>query len=339
MGILDFVKSQFIEVIEWTDASNDTIVYRFPVKGQEIKMGAQLTVRESQNAVFINEGRMADVFTPGRYSLATQNLPLLTKINSWKFGFDSPFKAEVYFVNTKQFTDRKWGTPNPIMMRDPEFGAVRIRAFGNYSFRVKDPAKFLKEVSGTDGEFTSDEIEGQIKRVLVSQFTDVVAELKVPVLDLATKYDEIGKAIKEKLAGELLESYGLELVKFVVENVSLPPELEKVLDKRISMNMLGDPQKYMQFQMADSIPVAAATPNSTMGMGMSMGGAMAMGQMMNGMMQQVAQPAAPAPAPAAAAPAEGSFEDKLRKLKAAFDAGLLDEAEYKAKKAKLVDSL
>ena len=340
MGILDFVKSQFIEVIEWLDASNDTIVYRFPVKGQEIKMGAQLTVRESQAAVFINEGRMADVFPPGRYSLSTQNLPLLTKINSWKFGFDSPFKAEVYFLNTKQFLDRKWGTPNPIMMRDAEFGAVRIRAFGAYSFRVKDPAKFIKEVSGTDGDFTTDEIEGQIKRVLVSSFTDVVAELKIPVLDLATKYDEIGKAIKEKLAVELLDTYGLELVKFIVENVSLPPELEKVLDKRISMNMLGDPQKYMQFQVADSIPIAAGTPNSAMGMGMGMGQAVAMGQMASGMMTQAMQPSphAAAPAPAAAG-SEGSFEDKLRKLKAAFEAGLLTEDEYKTKKAKLVDSL
>lgn len=308
MGILNFVKSQFIEVIEWLDPTQDTIVYRFPVHGQEIKMGAQLIVRESQQAVFINNGLMTDVFAPGTHTLSTQNMPVLTKLNSWKYGFNSPFKAEVYFVNTKQFTDRKWGTSNPVLLRDAEFGAVRIRAFGAYSFRVKDPGKFIKEVSGTDGTFETEEIEGQIKHTLVSSFTDLVAEQKIPLLDLASKYDEMGKAMKDKLAAELLESYGLELAKFIIENVSMPPELEAVMDQKIKMNILGDPNRYMQFQVADSLPIAAGTANSGMGMGMGIGGGFAMGGAVGGMIQQSMQapsqqqaPAAPAGGPAATA--------------------------------------
>lgn len=343
MGILtDFVKSQFIEVIEWLDPGHDTIVYRFPVKGQEIKMGAKLTVRESQFAVFINQGQIADVFGPGAYTLETQNMPIMTKLLSWKHGFNSPFKAEVYFVNSKLFLDRKWGTPQPITLRDPEFGAVRLRAFGNYSFRVKDAAKFVKDVSGTDGNFETDEIEGQLKRSLLSGFTDTIAELKIPMLDLATQYDEVSKKLKEKLGQEMLDTYGVELQKFLIENISMPPELEAALDKRTKMNMMGDADKYMKFQMAEALPTAAATPNSAVATGMGMAQSMQMMQMMNqqmgGMMGGQPQQQQQQAAPAAAAPAEGTLEDKLRKLKAAFDAGLLDEAEFKAKKAKLLDA-
>ena len=304
MGILNFVKSQFIEVIEWLDPTQDTIVYRFPVQGQEIKMGAQLIVRESQQAVFINNGQLTDVFLPGTHTLSTQNMPVLTKLNSWKYGFSSPFKAEVYFVSTKQFTDRKWGTPNPVLLRDAEFGAVRVRAFGEYSFRVKDAAKFIKEVSGTDGNFESEEIEGQIKHTLVSSFTNLVAAAKVALLDLAAHYDELGKAMKDKLAQELLDSYGLELAKFIIENVSMPAELEAVMDQKIKMNILGDANRYMQFQVADSLPIAAGTSNSGLGMGMGIGGGFAMGGAVGGMIQQsmTATPAsAPAGAPAATA--------------------------------------
>ncbi len=289
MGILSFVKSQLIEVIEWLDPTQDTIVYRFPVQGQEIKMGAKLIVRESQNAVFINEGKLADVFQPGTHTLTTQNLPVLTKLNSWQFGFNSPFKAEVYFFNTKQFTDRKWGTSNPVLIRDAEFGAVRVRAFGAYAFRVKDPAKFLREVSGTDGQFETEEIEGQIKHILVSSFTDLLANAKVALLDLAAHYDELGKGMKAKLAQDLLDSYGLELSKFIIENVSMPEELEKVMDQKIKMNILGDPNRYMQFQVADSIPLAAQTSNSGMGLGMGLGGGMAMGGAVAGMVGQAMQ--------------------------------------------------
>jgi membrane protease subunit (stomatin/prohibitin family) len=334
MGIIgNFIKSQFIEVIEWLDPSHDTIVYRFPVQGQEIKMGAQLTVRESQMAVFINQGQIADVYGPGKYTLATQNMPVLTKLQSWKTGFNSPFKAEVYFVSTKLFSDRKWGTAQPITLRDPEFGAVRLRCHGNYSFRVKDPAKFIKDVSGTDGTFETDEIEGQIKRVLLSSFTDTLAELKIPMLDLAQHFDEVGKKMKDKLGAEILETYGIELQKFIIESISLPPELEKALDQRIKMNMMGDPDKFMKFQMAEALPNAAAQPNSAVGNAMGMAQAVQMMGMMNNMM-----PGGQQAAPQAAAPAEGSLEDKLKKLKAAFDAGLLDESEFKAKKAKLLDA-
>jgi membrane protease subunit (stomatin/prohibitin family) len=307
MGILNFVKSQFIEVIEWLDPTQDTIVYRFPVQGQEIKMGAQLVVRESQQAVFINQGALTDVFSPGTHTLSTQNLPVLTKLNAWKYGFNSPFKAEVYFVSTKLFTDRKWGTSNPVLVRDAEFGAVRLRAFGAYSFRVKDAGKFVKEVSGTDGNFETEEIEGQIKRTLVSSFTDLVAEAKVALLDLASRYDELGQAMKDKLAKELLESYGLELAKFIIENVSMPPELEAVMDQRIKMNILGDPNRYMQFQVADAIPLAAQTSNSGLGLGMGLGGGLAMAGAVGGMVQQSLAPppmaATPAAASASAAPA------------------------------------
>jgi len=338
MGILsNFVKSQFIEVIEWLDPAHDTIVWRYPVANQEIKMGAQLTVRESQIGVFINQGVIADIFQPGNYTLTTQNMPVLTKLLSWKTGFNSPFKAEVYFVSSKLFTDRKWGTPQPITLRDPEFGAVRLRAFGNYSFRVKDAARFIKDVSGTDGQFETDEIEGQIKRALLSGFTDTLAELKVPMLDLATHYDEVGKAMKGKLGQEMLETYGLELQKFLIENISLPPELEKSLDQRIKMNMMGDPSKFMQFQIAESIPDAAKTQNSMAGMGMGLASGMQMANAMSQSMSAATQPQQQA-APATAAPAENSLEDKLKKLKAAFDAGLLDEGEFKAKKAKLLDA-
>lgn len=336
MGLIgNFIKSQFIEVIEWLDNSHDTIVYRFPVQGQEIKMGAQLTVRESQMAVFINQGQIADVFSPGKYTLATQNLPVLTKLFSWKTGFNSPFKAEVYFVNTKLFTDRGWGTAQPITMRDPEFGAVRLRCNGTYSFRVKDPAKFIKDVSGTDGNFETDEIERQIKTHLLSSFTDTLAELKIPMLDLATQFDEVGKKMKDKIGAEMLETYGLELQKFLIASISLPEELQKALDQRIKMNMMGDPDKFMKFQMAEALPNAAATPNSAAANAMGMAQAVQMVGMMNQMMpgQQPTQNQQPQ-----AQAAEGSLEDKLRKLKAAFDAGLLDEAEFKAKKQKLLDA-
>jgi len=276
----------------------------------------------------------------GRHTLDSSNIPFLSSFLE-KLTGGNLFIAEVYFVSTKLFTDRKWGTPQPITLRDPEFGAVRIRAFGNYSFRVKDATRFIKDVSGTDGQFETDEIEGQIKRALLSGFTDTLAELKIPMLDLATQYDEVGKAMKGKLGQEMLDTYGLELQKFLIENISLPPELEQSLDQRIKMNMMGDPNKFMQFQIANSIPDAAKAQNSMAGMGMGLASGMQMMNAMSGAMNQAMQPqqqqAAPPPA-AAAAPAENSLEDKLKKLKAAFDAGLLDEAEFKAKKAKLLDA-
>lgn len=279
MGLFNFIRSQFIEVIEWTDSSNDTMVYRFPVENKEIKMGAQLTVRPSQIAVFVNEGQIADVYEPGRYKLSTENMPILTKLKSWKYGFNSPFKAEVYFVNTKQFTDRKWGTSNPIMMRDAEFGMLRLRAFGNYSFKVIEPVIFLKEVFGTNELFEVESIEGQLKRSIISGLTDYLAEARIPALDLAMHYDELSQGSKTKLQSRF-RKLGLEISSLYIENISLPEEVEKTLDKRTSMGVLGDMGKYAQYQSAEAIRDAAKNEGGLASAGVGIGTGAALGNMM-----------------------------------------------------------
>jgi membrane protease subunit (stomatin/prohibitin family) len=255
------------------------MVYQFPVENKEIKMGAQLTVRESQMAVFVDEGQLTDVFTPGRYTLDTQNLPVLTKLKSWKYGFNSPFKSEIYFVNTKQFTNCKWGTTNPIMMRDAEFGMIRIRMFGVYSFKVADPTIFLREVFGTSSLFTIDGITGQLKSKIVSGVADLLAEAAIPALDLSSKYDEIASMSKKKL-DESFKKLGLSLESIVIENVSLPEEVEKVLDKRTSMGIIGDSlNQYTRYQAAESIRDAAQNPGGMAGAGVGMGAGMGIGNM------------------------------------------------------------
>lgn len=283
MSIVDKVKeaamNQFIEVIEWLDSSQDTLVYRFPVYGQEIKNGAQLIVRESQAAVFVFEGQVADVFTPGRYTIDGGNTPILSKLGAWKYGFNSPMKSEVYFVNTKQFTDMKWGTSNPIMLRDADFGIVRLRAFGAYSLRVADPAGFIKEIAGTNAHFQTEDIDGQLKRAIVSEFSDAIGEMKIPALDLAAQYKELGEAIRGKINSDF-SSYGLEVTKFYVENISLPPEVEAAMDKRASMGALGDAQKYMQFQAADALRDAAQNEGGGAGLGAGLGAGFAVGGQM-----------------------------------------------------------
>ena len=305
MGILDIIRGQLIDVIEWTDSSSDTMVYKYDMNGKEIMMGAQLTVRESQVAVFVNEGQLADVYQPGRYELSTSNMPVMTALKSWKFGFNSPFKADVYFINTKQFLDLKWGTSNPVMMRDAEFGMIRIRAFGIYSFRVTDPEAFLKEVFGTSALYTVDGVEGQIKRTLVSGLSDAIAESKIPALDLAANYDELAnyamQAINPKLA-----QLGLGLTSFVIENISLPEEVEKSMDKRTSMGVLGDLNRYTQYQAAEAMREAANNGNGMAGMGIGMGAGVSMGQLFTQQMAQAQQPA-PAPQQAAPAPVGGTF--------------------------------
>lgn len=279
MGLFNFIKSQFIEVIEWTDNSTNIMVYQFPVENKEIKMGAQLTVRESQMAVFVDEGQLTDVFTPGRYTLDTQNLPVLTKLKSWKYGFNSPFKSEVYFVNTKQFTNCKWGTTNPIMMRDAEFGMLRLRMFGIYSFKVTDPTVFLREVFGTASLFTVDGITGQLKSKIVSGVADLLAEAAIPALDLSSKYDEIASMSKKKL-DESFKQLGLSLESLVIENISLPEEVEKVLDKRTSMGIIGDSlNQYTRYQAAESIRDAAQNPGGMAGAGVGIGAGMGIGNM------------------------------------------------------------
>ena len=285
MGLRDKLKHELIDIIEWLDDSNDSMVWRFPRFQNEIKYGAQLTVRESQAAVFVNEGQIGDVFAPGRYILETQNLPILSTLKGWKYGFNSPFKAEVYFVNTKNFTDQKWGTKNPIMLRDAEFGPIRLRAFGNYAVKISDPAKFIKEIAGTQSHFTTEEITDQLRNLIITRFTDSIAESKIPALDLAANYDELSKFITEKINPEFGD-YGLEVTKFLVENISLPPEVEQMLDKRTSMGILGNLNQYAQFQAANAMEQAAKNPSgggASEGMGLGMGFAMAnqMGQMFN----------------------------------------------------------
>lgn len=283
MGLFKFIKSQFIEVIEWTDSTTNTMVYRFPVEGKEIKMGAQLTVRESQAAVFVNEGVIADVFTPGRYTLSTENMPVLTKLKSWKYGFNSPFKAEVYFVNTKQFTDQKWGTSNPIMMRDSEFGMLRLRAYGIYSYRVSDPAKFLKEIFGTNASYDTSSIEGQLKRTIVSGLSDMFGEAKIPALDLAMYYDELSEQGKKKMMPKF-NDFGFEITSLLIENISLPEEVEKVLDKRTSMGVLGNLNQYAKYQAAEAMRDAAQNPSGGFaGAGVGLGAGAALGNAMTEM--------------------------------------------------------
>ena len=283
MSIIDKVKeaamNQFIEVIEWLDDSKDTLLYRFPVYQQEIKNGAQLIVRESQAAVFVFEGQVADVFTPGRYTVEGGNTPILSKLGAWKHGFNSPIKSEVYFVNTKQFTDMKWGTSNPIMLRDQDFGIVRLRAFGAYSLRVADPSEFIKEVAGTNAHFQTEDIDGQLKRAIVTEFSDALGEMKIPALDLAAQYKELGGAIRDKI-NEDFKAYGLEVTKFYVENISLPPEVEEAMDRRASMGALGDAQKYMQFQAADALRDAAQNEGGGAGLGAGLGAGFAVGGQM-----------------------------------------------------------
>ena len=309
MGFIkNIVTSQLIDVIEWTDGSANTMVHKYDMNGKEIMMGAQLTVRESQNAVFVNEGQLADVFGPGRYELSTQNMPVLTALKAWKFGFNSPFKSDVYFVNTKQFMDRKWGTANPVMMRDAEFGMIRIRAFGSYSFRVKDAAAFMKECFGTASLFTVEGVEGQIKSIVVSGLSDAIAQSKIPALDLAANYTELSDYVLQTLNPKV-EKLGLTLCQFVIENISLPEEVEKAMDKRTSMGVVGDLNKYTQYQAAEAMREAAnnQSGNNMAGMGVGMGAAAMMGQMFTQSMGAVQpQQAAPAAAPAAPAAAQKS---------------------------------
>lgn len=279
MGLFSMFTNQLIDVIEWKDSTPDTMVYRYDRDGKEIMMGAQLTVRESQVAVMVNEGKIADVFQPGRYELSTQNMPIMTALQSWKFGFNSPFKAEVYFINTRQFLDQKWGTSSPVMMRDAEFGMIRLRAFGIYSFRVADPVAFLKEVFGTAAYMTTEGVTGQIKRTLVSGLSDVLAQSKIPALDLAANYDELSQYALQSLAPRIAP-LGLKLESFLVENVSLPDEVEKAMDRRTSMGVVGDLNKYTQFQAAEAMRDAANNQGGAAGMGAGFGAGAMMAQAM-----------------------------------------------------------
>jgi membrane protease subunit (stomatin/prohibitin family) len=304
MGLMDKLRGEFIDIIEWLDDSRDTIVWRFPRYDNEIKMGAKLVVRESQVAVFVNEGKVADSFTPGTYTLETQNLPILTTLKGWKYGFNSPWKAEVYFVNTRLFTDLKWGTQNPVIVRDAEFGAVRLRAFGAYAMRVVDAPKMLTELVGTDPQFRTEEVSEYLRQMIVGKLGTALATAGVPLLDLAAHQQEIG----QRLAGILTEdlaSVGIAVPTFIIENISVPPEVEAALDKRTQMGVVGDLDQYTKFQAANAIEDAAQNPGGGGAEGIGLGMGMAVGQRMAEAMRPQAAPtpaAAPATAPAAPPP-------------------------------------
>ncbi|AEF99721.1 SPFH domain-containing protein [Methylomonas methanica] len=298
MGILDKLFGEFIDVIEWTDDSPNTMVYRFERYGNEIKYGAMLTVRESQTAVLVNEGQIADVFRPGLYQLETRNMPIMTTLQSWPHGFSSPFKAEVYFINMRRFTDLKWGTKNPLMLRDKEFGPVRLRAFGTYTLRVIDPKVFLQEIVGTGGHFQTGDISDQLRNLIVSRFADILGESGIPLLDLAANYDELGDFITQKIRPEFA-AYGLDVLQMLVENISLPPQVETALDKRTSMGIIGDLGRYTQFQTAEALAAAAKNPSGAAGDGIGMGMGFAIAQNLGqNLAQNNTQTAVPPPLPA-----------------------------------------
>ena len=346
MALMDFIKKQFIDVIHWTEDRDGVLAYRYPMQDFEIQNGAQLTVRDSQIAVFVNEGQVADVFGPGLYKLTTQTLPILTNLKNWDKAFASPFKSDVYFFSTRLQLDRKWGTPNPITIRDKDFGMVRMRAFGMYSYKLADAAKFYKEISGTRELYTVDEVDGQLRNLVVSGMTDLFGESGVPFIDMAANQVELATKLKAALE-PVFARYGLQLDAFTVQNVSLPEELQKTLDTKIGMNMLGDMGRYTQYQVANSIPLAAQNEGGMAGIGAGVGAGLSMGQTMAQAMGQAMQPATTpvtAAAPAAAQPTGGaSAADEvvatLEKLHGLVAKGIVSQAEFDAKKAELLGKL
>jgi len=301
MGLFDKLRAELVDIVEWVDDSRHTIVWRFPRYHNQIKNGAQLIVRPGQMAVFVHRGELADVFEPGNYVLNTDNLPLLSTLQGWKYGFDSPFKAEVYFVSTRQITDLKWGTPNPIMLRDPDFGPIRLRAFGTYSLKAVEPKALIRELVGTDSEFEADEIQELLRSVINSTFAELIGKSDVAALDLAARYREMGEDLRQLAIEKVDDEYGLDIPQLYIVNISLPEEVEQALDTRSSMGVIGDMGRYQQFQMGKAMTLAADNPaggGASEGMGLGMGFAMA-NQMMGGM-NQAGAGAAPPPPPAAA---------------------------------------
>ncbi len=299
MSLWDKLRGELIDIIEWTQPSNsDLLAYRFPRYDNEIKYGAKLTVREGQAAAFVNEGQLADVYPPGMYTLETQNMPILSTLRGWKYGFHSPFKAEVYFISTKRWTDLKWGTQNPIMLRDPEFGPVRVRAFGTYAMQVTDPATFLRQLVATDPSFETYEITNQLRNTIVARFVDAIGQAKIAVLDLAGNYDRISEVALQRIRPELAQM-GLSLASFYIENISLPPEVEQALDTRTKMGMLGDLNQYTKYQAANALGEAAANPGGVGGMGAQIAAGAVLGGQMAGALGGVNAPAAPPPIPSA----------------------------------------
>jgi excisionase family DNA binding protein len=309
MGLMDFIKGELIEIIEWTDDSRDTLSYRWPDDDKEIKRGAQLIVRESQMVQFVYLGQFGDLFPPGKHELTTDNIPVLTTLKGWKYGFESPFKADVYYVTTRLFTGNKWGTSNPVMMRDNDFGIVRVRAFGTFDFRIVTPAVFLKEVAGSDHHFRLDEFADTMRSRIVSLFSEALAQAKIPVLDVASRYSEVGNALLPLLNAVTVPKYGIEFANFVIENVSVPPEVEQAIDKRSSMAAVGNLNDYVKFQMAQGMGQPGGGGPGGFATEMAVGMAMAQQMMQqSGMGGTVPPPLPGAPAAATATAASATPE-------------------------------
>ena len=350
MGLMDFIKKQFIDILEWTESGDGVLAWRYPMADNEIQYGASLTVRESQMAVFVNEGKVADVFGPGLYKLTTQTLPVLTYLKNWDKLFQSPFKSDVYFFSTRQQIDQRWGTQQPVTIRDKDFGAVRLRAFGNYAYRVADPKTFYTEISGTRERYTVEDLDGQLRGLMLQHISDAVASSGIPFLDLAANQIEFAKALLAATAPSF-EALGLKLESVTLQSVSLPEELQKILDQKIGMGMVGnDMGKFMQYQTAQAIPKfaeGAAQGGGIAGDAMGLGAGVALGQVLaqqlgQGLQGQAAAPAVtPAATPAAPAPAMSADEvmatlEKLGELKSK---GILTDEEFAAKKAELLKKL
>ena len=338
MALMDFIKKQFIDILQWTEDTDGTLAWRFPMADMEIQNGASLTVRDSQLALFVNEGTVADVFAPGMYKLTTQTLPVLTYLKNWDKLFESPFKSDLYFFSTRTQLDQKWGTPNPITIRDKEFGIVRMRAFGIYSYHLSDAKAFYQKISGTRDSYTREELEGQLRNTMVAGMTDLFGESGVAFIDMAANQDEFGKAMLAK-AAPMFAEYGLTLDSLVVQNVSLPEELQKILDQRIGMNMIGDMQRFTQYQVATAIPEAARNEGGMAGMGVGLGAGVGFGQVMGQAMASAMQPAAGVAAPAPTAVAPVSADDvvaTIEKLHGLVEKGILSADEFAAKKAELL---
>ena len=344
MALMDFIKKQFIDILQWTETGDGTLAWRYPMQDMEIQNGGQLVVRESQVAMFVNEGQVADVFGPGTHTLTTRTLPVLTYLKNWDKLFESPFKSDVYFFSTRQQIDQKWGTPQPITVRDKEFGAVRLRAFGNYAYRIADPKKFYTEISGTRDAYNVSELDGQLRGLIMQNIATGIAQSGVPFLDLAANQQAFAQALAGAL-GPAMEAYGLKLEATTVQSISLPDELQKVLDQKIGMGMVGgDMGKFMQYQTAQAIPKmaegmgAGGDGGGLAGAGLGMGAGVAMGQILAQNMQSALQGGAPA----AAAPAGVKPEDvmaTLEKLGELKTKGILTEDEFNAKKAELLKKL
>ena len=333
MGIGDFIKKQFIDVLQWNEDGDGVLAWRYPMQDFEIQYGAKLTVRESQMAVFVNEGKVADVFGPGLHTLNTNTLPILTYLQNWDKLFQSPFKSDVYFFSTRLQLGRKWGTPQPVTVRDKDFGMVRLRAFGMYSYKLADPKKFFTEISGTRDTYTVDDLEMQLRNLVVSTMSSTLGNSAAPFLDMAANLGVMSDAVKAAMT-PVFERYGVAIDNFAVESISLPEELQKALDTRISMGMVGNMATYTQYQTANAIPLAAQNEGGLAGIGASLGAGLTMGQVMTEAMRN-----AQAGAPAAPAAATDAPEARLGKLKSLLDGGLITQADYDTAKAEVIKQI